>query len=363
MNCSPNQLIMKYVCFFNGIAVLLRHGLYSISGERKDCQKPQGIRSLVLVTFCILFLSIVKVDGQSETPENISWFNFELHKQEKGFNLDKPHHNMMLDVYFGNLPVSAKMLFSMSSPRSMLYDFVFEDLKYRSSSIRNKTKTMQGIGKSQKYYLSEIDILVDENLLGVDNLDIYNTRDADKENLYKGILGFGMFLRANKILLIDNMNKRLAAVDDLPDYIEQNAKFVPMVVESGYLKIPVVVDEKEYFAFYDGSARPALIVYQKGLFKDMSTDREVKDQLMLPDGDFDVKYVKGYQASAENEILFAGLPLEKFNVYYTKEKQPGKVKLSVSHAFFSNYLMIFDYKNNRFGLLEDKYFMDLQKKK
>jgi hypothetical protein len=243
----------------------------------------------------------------------------------------------------------------------MLYDFVFEDLSYRSSSIRNKTKTMQGIGNSQKYFLSEIDIFHEDYLLGIDNLDIYPTRKDEKESEFKGILGFGMFLRAEQALLIDNLNHRLAAVDQLPGYIEENARFVPMLVESGFLKIPVKINGKEHYAFYDGSARPALIVYNNGVFKDLATDHQTGDQLIMPEGDYNIKYVDGFKPS-ETKISFAGLPLGSLNVYYSKENQPGKVKLSLSHAFFSDYLMIFDYKNKRFGLMEEKYFTDIQKK-
>ncbi len=313
--------------------------------------------------FLVLFLFPVSMlIAQNQESHQLNWTEFDWHVEDQGYNLKTSHQNIILDVYFGNLPVSAKMLISLNSPTSILYDYVFEDLSYRSSSIRGKTKTVQGVGNSESYFLNEIDIITaGEYLLGIENLRIFPTKKEERKKDFQGILGFGMFHRDKKILVIDNVFNRLAVADALPDYIEENTRFVPMQVVNGFITVPLKFDDKEIMAFFDGTSRPAMVVYHNGTFKKLSTDQAAPDKLALPEGDFDVKFVEGFKPAGI--IYFADLPLKNHDIYLDKIKQPGKVRASLSHAFFLDYVMVFDYKNGRFGLMEPEYLSDIQKKK
>lgn len=314
-----------------------------------------------LIFFVPFVFTTFLLIAQNQEGQQLNWTNFDWHVESEGYNLNTSHQNILLNVYFGNLPVSAKMLLSLNSPSSILYDFVFEDLSYRSSSIRGKTKTVQGVGNSESYYLNEIDISAEESLIGIDNLRIYPTKKEERKNDFQGILGFGMFHRDRKILIIDNVYNRLAVADVVPDYMEENTRFVPMQVENGYLTIPIRFDDKEIMAFFDGTSRPAMVVYHNGTFKKLSTDQAASGKLALPEGDFDVKLVEGFKAAGI--IYFADLPLKNHDIYLDKMKQPNKIRASLSHAFFLDYVMVFDYKNGRFGLMEPKFLSDIQKKK
>ncbi|MFP4288546.1 MAG: hypothetical protein ACLFQS_04755 [Bacteroidales bacterium] len=311
-----------------------------------------------LVLFC---LPVSLLIAQNQEDYLLNWTDFDWHVEDQGYNLKTSHQNIILDVYFGNLPVSAKMLISLNSPQSILYDYVFEDLSYRSSSIRGKTKTVQGAGNSESYFLNEIDITAGDELLGIENLRIFPTKKEERKNDFQGILGFGMFHRDKKILVIDNVFNRLAVADALPAYMEENTRFVPMQVLNGFITIPLRFDDKEIMAFFDGTSRPAMVVYHSGTFKKLSTDQAAADKLALPEGNFDVKLIEGFKPGGI--IYFADLPLKNHDIYLDKMKQPDKVRASLSHAFFLDYVMVFDYKNGRFGIMETKFLSDIQKKK
>ncbi len=318
-------------------------------------------RIKVLFLPVLLFLSTSLLIAQNQKDYELNWIEFDWHVEDHGYNLKTSHQNIVLDVYFGNLPVSAKMLISLSSPKSILYDYVFEDLSYRSSSIRGKTKTVQGVGNSESHFLNQIDIIAGDYLLGIENLRIFPTKKEERKNDFQGILGFGMFHREKKILVIDNVFNRLALADALPDHIEDNTRFVPMKVINGSLTIPLIFDDKEIMAFFDGTSRPAMVVYHNPVFKKMSTDQSAADKLALEEGNFDVKLIEGFKPAGN--VYFADLPLKNHDIYLDKKKQPGKVRASLSHAFFLDYVMVLDYKNGRFGVMESKFLSDVHKKK
>jgi hypothetical protein len=137
----------------------------------------------------------------------------------------------------------------------------------------------------------------------------------------------------------------------LPAAIAEKTIFVPMKVELGFLVIPVMIEGKEVEMFFDGTSRPALVVFNNRTLRQIASSIPTEEKLIHNTGRNSF-LLQGFEP--EKNVLFGNLPLSRFNVFVSDEKAPSGIRGTISRAFFDEYILIFDYPNERFGVVSNE---------
>ncbi len=288
----------------------------------------------------------------NEAQELINWHSFEWHTQTNTYFHDTPSHVMVANFHIGGIPEVQTFILSLSTPFSLLYDYGYESMVYRNPAFATRIESVQRVSTSRDQVLRDLELSINRQLLGEDNMRILPTREDTRDSKVKGELGFGVFHRNKKVLLIDNPGERFASVDQLPASIEQHVLFVPMKVEAGYLVIPVTIGGREVELFFDGSSRPALVFFHNRTFRQIASSRPASEKLMHITMGNEFLELEGFEPDAT--LLFKGLPLASYNVYNSGERAPSGIRGKISQPFFKDYIMVFDYHNERFGIVNPK---------
>lgn len=308
------------------------------------------IKSVSALAVVIYLLGAQFVSAQIHDNENINWHSFQWETHGNTFFTNTPHKVIVTNLKISGIPDLQKFTLDLSSPFSYLYDFAYDGILYRNPSFAQKTESVQRISNFSETIVRDMELSVDREVLGLEDMTIKRTDEANRNVAAGGSLGFGIFHKNQKILLVDNPGARFASLEDLPAILETEASFVPMRVEAGYLVIPVTIEDKVFDMFFDGTSRPALIVFNNRLFKQTTSNVPASEKLAHLEAGNSRILLDGYESAAD--LLFNGLDLQEFNVYKSNEKAPSGIKGVVSRAFFDDYVMVFDYKNGRFGLLK-----------
>lgn len=287
--------------------------------------------------------------AQTHEIENITWHSFEWESRGNTFFTNTPHKQIVTNLKISGIPDLQKFTLDLSSPFSQLYDFAYDGILYRNPSFAEKSETVQRISNFMETVVRDIELSVERQVLGLEDMTIKKTDEGNRISEIKGTLGFGIFHKNQRILLVDNPGARFASIEDLPELLEVEASFVPMRVEAGYLVIPITIENKVYDMFFDGTSRPALVVFNNRLFKQTTSNNPAAEKLTHIMAGNNNLLLDGYEPSAD--LLFNNMDIKEFNVYKSDERAPSGIRGVISRAFFDDYVMIFDYKNGRFGLV------------
>lgn len=299
--------------------------------------------------FCLLPTTLAAQDNGFEV-QTIHWHAFEWQQQENSYFEQTPSKIITAKFHITGIPDAQTMALDLNSPFSSLFDFSYENMVYRNPSLAEQTETIQRVSNFNERLLKDMELSINRTILGEDNLFIQPTLEESRNENIKGMVGFGIFHRNKKILIVDNTLRRFASIDELPADMEASAHFVPLKVVMGYIVIPVTVSGKEVEMFFDGTSRPAMVVFNKRLLRQLSSDVPAAEMLRHQNGRENIKTLEGFEA--EGSILFGQLPLANLDVYHSDDKAPSGIRGTLSRAFFDDYVIIFDYKNGRFGILD-----------
>lgn len=306
------------------------------------------MKRLILIFLSILLLA-PGVRTQTTIPGNLRWYSFEWAEQEKTWFENTPGRIIVGKFHISGLPDAIALAINPGTPYSYVSTQAYESMIYRNPSIADQLEEVQRTVAHRERLLKKVDISINRQLLGEENIFIQGNGNELPSQKVKGMLGFGMFHRNSKILVIDNTASRFTSLDELPQEWEDQATFIPMKVESGLLVLTVTINGKPVEMFFDGSSRPATVFYHKGTYRQNASSRTAPEALSHFNGR-NMSAIKGSEAG--NSILFGQLPLAPLPVYYSKEKAPAAIKGTLSRACFDEYIMIFDYSNSRFGIMK-----------
>lgn len=287
----------------------------------------------------------------TEEMQNIKWHKFEWYTQENVYFENTPNKVMLGNFHVSGIPDAQGMAINLNSPLTFIFEGTYDYMVYRNPSLANQTEVVQRVSNLRERVVRNMEISINRHIIGEENLLVQANPEESQNSKIKGLLGFGIFHRNKKILIIDNVEARFASLDELPAGIAERTIFVPMKVELGYLVIPVTIDGKEVEMFFDGTARPALVVFNSRTQRQVASSKPADEKLMHNTGRNSV-LLNGFEA--EKDILFGNLPLSRFNVYVSEERAPSGIRGTISRAFFDDYIMIFDYQNERFGVVSNE---------
>ncbi|MFW5708009.1 MAG: hypothetical protein ACOC12_08820 [Bacteroidota bacterium] len=284
---------------------------------------------------------------EQKNTDQIRWLPFQWQSQNDYFE-QTTNEVMLLNLHIGGIPEVQTFIFNLSTPFSFVYEHGYESMVYRNPDFATRVETVQRVSTMKDRILRDLDITINRNLLGQDHMRIIALDRQTQNDQIKGEMGFGIFHRYKKILLVDNTQARFTNLDELPGEIESKATFVPMRVEAGYIVLPLTIANREIDMIFDGSSRPALLTFHNRTFRQVISSEPAAEKLKHINMNGEYSEVEGYLPKAE--VFFQGLPLKNHNIYNVSEKIPGSIRGQISQAFFSDYIMIFDYRNERFGL-------------
>jgi hypothetical protein len=304
---------------------------------------------ITLFLFILIMIPGVYSQNKNATPSNIPWYSFEWVEQEKTWFDNIPGRIIVGKFLISSLPDALALAINPGTPFSHVSTQTYESMVYRNPSIADQLEEVQRTVAHRERLLKQVDISINRQLLGAENIYIQGNDDELPSPKVKGTLGFGMFHRNGKILIIDNTTSRFTSLDDLPQGWQDHAIFIPMKVESGILVISVTINGKPVEMFFDGSSRPATVFYHKGTYRQLASKQSAPEALHHFNGR-NMNMIKG--SNAGTDILFGQLPLASLPVFFSKERTPAAIRGTLSRASFDNYIMIFDYKNSRFGIMK-----------
>jgi hypothetical protein len=310
------------------------------------------MRHLVLCLYIFMLIAVMaatKATGQQQSEtSSINWHPFEWYTGNNYFE-NTPDKIILGNFRVGGIPDAMAFELSLNSPFSVLHERAYDVMIYRNPTIGTHTDVVQRASNFRERVLRNMDISINRQLLGDEVFRIEPPAHEENNGRLSGMIGFGIFHRNQKVLIVDNASGRFASVDELPAEFEEKAHFIPMKVIAGYLVIPVMIDGRPVEMFFDGTSRPAMVFFHNRTFRQMASSQPAAEKLRHLTNNT-TGWLDGFQPSATAQ--FGDLPLASHNVYFSKEKAPSSVRGVISRAFFDEYIMIFDYKNSRFGIIQ-----------
>jgi hypothetical protein len=305
--------------------------------------KRNGKSLTTLLLMAALYFPACRNNLQAQ---EIHWQNFDWFNVQDKFLENTPERVITANLHLSGTIDPVKLEISLNNPHSVLNSKTFDEIIYFNPGIKDRIRTEQRTGHYQQRILNKSVISLDNRIIGEDEFLII--QNPNESSTIKGNLGFGLFHRDRKILLIDNVNSRFAITEDLPEYIEATASFVPMKVVTGYIVIPVEIEGRQVEVFFDGTSRPALVLFHKATYRSLASPMVAAEKLRHRNNKNQSVSLMGYKS--RSIVKFDRRPLKKYDVYYSAEKIPARVKGKISRAFFDDYILILDYKNERFGM-------------
>ncbi len=308
------------------------------------------IRQLFIVLGIVLALLITPgsrlIAGQELQPGSIQWHPFEWHYGQNAFFETIPNRVMLGNFNIGGLPEVQPFIISLNNLFSFVYENAWEGMVFRNQDFARRTETVTRVGNIRERILRDTEFSINRAVVGTENLRIIPSENGN--GVIRGVLGFGMFHRNGQILIIDNKGSRFANVEALPEEMEQAIDFVPMKVEMGYLVIPVTIGGRTVEMFFDGTTRPAVVFYHGRTFRQLASSRPAAEELLHTTLNDELLQLEGFEP--QEDIFFQSLPLSKLDVYRSSERAPSGIRGRISQEQFSEYIMVFDYRNGRFGI-------------
>lgn len=311
----------------------------------------KSISKILHLVLLILFFSGLNASNPDSKNSTIHWHPFEWVVSQDMHYPGSTSREMLGSFQISGMPGNHSFLISLSTPFSHIYEDAFHLMIHRNPSFADKVENSQRVSAVKERVLRDIELSINREIIGTDNMNIVLNRAETTDETIKGVLGFGIFHRTQNILMIDNPGNRFAAIDELPETIELSAYFVPMRVEYGYLVIPVTINNREFDLFFDGSSRPGLVMFGNRATRQVASDTAAPENLTYITHDNQWVALEGFLP--DGTIQFGNLPLGQFPVFRSNERPRSGIRGKISHPFFDDYTMIFDYKNGRFGIIQN----------
>jgi hypothetical protein len=296
-------------------------------------------------------------DSLSEKSNQITWFEFNWLANPYYYNLNVEKAHILVDVRFENLQAPYPFYFRMMSTENSMFNRTKEAMIWHYPDFQKKLIQRQSAGRSVIEHFPELIIRLGDSriLYGGAHFKVNPDPIASKYNEHASKVGgtLSAELFKNKVLYIDFPNQKIGYSDGIIEGYLNRGLFTKLQFTDGYITIPVRINNKRYWFWLSGDSTPALEVYNERLFNRIKSHIISKDSLLVYNDSNRPELVSGFSASADP--YFEAFKLKKQNVFYVERKKTNfkgkKISGTISNAFFFDYTMIIDYKNQRFGIV------------
>ena len=315
---------------------------------------------LILLTAFITHLSSAQVSLFRKQIDKTKWIPFNWYGDTLGGRrFDKLA--IFITGRLGNLPTPFKLQFDTGSNLSVLKGNTLESLKKQQANqyaflpdLSDKSK--EGFQSVSLKMLPEgpglTKIWIDNAYGEAINSDSVTTKEAIS------IGSWGADICENRILIMDFAKQQIALLDALPEKAKRQIEFVPIEIKNNRPHVPVTIDGKQYYLLYDSGASLFPIMTVKKYW-DVINPGAVTDTIKHVStwG----KYSDVYGAPMRSEVRLGHTTLTPKMIYYHpdpyKHHEPifdeAGVIGSFGNSYFLDRIVVIDFKNKQFGLVNE----------
>ncbi len=297
------------------------------------------------------------IDSPQIERDNLPWFEFRWLESENYFNFETEKAHMIVDVRFDRLHEPYPLYFRLLGQENLIYNRTKQSMIWHLPVFEKKMRVTQAAGRTVTESFPAIGINFGEDRVNFGNVDFIVIPDPVKPvnidgDAIAGTLGAKIF--KDKVLFIDFPGQKMAFANQVPGIYNKEEYFVDFAFNMGYITIPVVINERKYWFWLSGDSPPAVEVYNKRLYNYFASNNETEDSLLVYNEKNQPELIQGFKPSLD--IYLKDYELAELDVYFVKKDKTmysGKrIRGTLSNASFFDYIMIIDYKNQRFGLVK-----------
>ncbi|WP_090024422.1 pepsin/retropepsin-like aspartic protease family protein [Chryseobacterium oleae] len=303
--------------------------------------------------------------GCTASNKNISsadtypWFPFSWYAAKiSGKNFDKVA--MLVPVKVNDLNADFTLQFDLGSDATLVYGNTI-DSYYKESEIKNflieSSKSTDNGGKNvykTKGLIYHLGKLSKDNLFYKEGYGDKIAKDSlfTKKPKHIGTLGADVF--NNKILIIDYPNKRMCVLDSLDNHWKKVTTFVDVKSNNGRLHIPLTIAGKTHWFLFDTGASLFPINTNKELWTSLVDQTAKTDTIIANSWGEKVKF---YGRPIKEKVYLGKRKLENDYAWYNDNKRLQEFNTTenvdglTGNAFFVNNIIVLDFKNKKFGVV------------
>ncbi len=293
-----------------------------------------------------------------ETVGNIiNWFEFEWLANPNYFNLNVEKAHILVDVRFEGLPAPFPLYFRLMATENTIYNKTKEAMIWHYPAFEQKIVRRQSAGRSVIEHFPGIEIKLGDSRLnyGIAAFKVVSDPRAINQNAQVITVGGSLspVLFSKKVLFIDFPNNRMGYSDAIPEGYLNRGIYTKLQFVQGYITIPIKIRNTKYWFWLSGDSTPVLEVYNEKLYNRIKSNIHTKDSLLVFSDFNKIEKISG--TYSYEDVFFEAFKLSRQNVYFVdrdKTRYSGKrISGTISYAFFFDYIIVIDYKNQRFGLV------------
>lgn len=317
----------------------------------------------LLLLALLSFFSTDPLSSSGQEAEGVPWIPFEWVGDSIG---DRYYDKLGIYVPFSieGIPYQFKSQFDLGAVSTMVYGNTVAPYLAAYPEVAAKVDTVdrsymiqgQRVGGIEGVTIKLGDVsFANRDLLLFENYGGTLPGDSITSSPIKiGTIAPDLF--QDKLLLIDYPNQRLASVDSLPASLHGKISYVDFKLDQGRIKIPLTIDgEVHDFLFDTGASMFHLHVTPKDWGNIGDTTARVDTVETSTWGEYYDVYglpIKAEVALGDFSLaggqVFAN-PREDFARFFEEEGILGVT----GNVYFSDHMIVIDYKNQRFGVVSD----------
>lgn len=314
---------------------------------------------LIMIGLGSILTGCMASHKNTSSSENYPWFPFSWYSAKiSGKNFDKVA--MLVPVKVNDLNADFTLQFDLGSDATLVYgntiSSYYTESEIKSFLIENSRSTDNG-GKlvyKTKGLIYHLGKLSKDNLVYKENYGDKIAKDSlfTRKPKHIGTLGADVF--NDKILIIDYPNKRMCVLDSLDEYWRNATTFVDARSNNGRLQIPLTIANKTHWFLFDTGASLFPINTNKELWTSL-VDQTIKTDTIIANS-WGEK-VKFYGRPIKEKVYLGKRKLENDYAWYNDNKRlqefntTEKIDGLTGNAFFVNNIIILDFKNKKFGVV------------
>lgn len=158
----------------------------------------------------------------------------------------------------------------------------------------------------------------------------------------------------NKVLVIDYPRKRMCVLDSVDAYWRMHTAFVASRVRKNRIQIPLTVNQRTHWALFDTGASLFPLITDEQTWKSLVPSGVPTDTLRVNSWGEKVAF---YGAPMQADVYLGTTKLPKGQAWFNRHKRlldfnrAEQVDAITGNAFFFNSIVVLDFKQNRFGVV------------
>ncbi|WP_293944758.1 MULTISPECIES: aspartyl protease family protein [unclassified Sphingobacterium] len=315
-----------------------------------------------VIVICILTIFISCINTKQKTigkANNDNWIKFTWESATLS-NKYFPKFAMLVPIKINGLNANFELQFDLGANTSVLYGNILNSY-FSESEIKNMLIDSTKLSSNDKisYHATKgIDMLAGnfkiEKITYMENYGKAIPKDSlfTKTPKHIGSLGADAFV--DKILIIDFPSKKMCVLDTLKGHWKSRTTFVQAQSKRGRLHVPLKINQETHWFLFDTGASLFPINTNKKLWTEIVQENTKADTLITSSWGENINF---YGKMTAKNIYLGDKKLEKNYAWYSENKRLMEFNTAenidglIGNAYFFNEIIILDFKNNRFGIV------------